>query len=321
MSEFFEAAKRPDEDLYFTTSDRNDVRLSEVVSAAEKDYEAADIVIIGCPSDEGVRRGRGREGAALAPDEIRREFYKLTPFGITAKVFDFGNTIAGANLEETHAAHCRLVTRFLRDGKKVITLGGGNDVSYPDGCAMAEVFGKENWIAISVDAHFDAGAEETHTNTTQYRRLLEEKLLRPDYFYEIAYQPHYVSPVYFRYLQNLGVNMVSLEQLRSRETADMEVRELVRQKFINHSSSLSTFFSFDLCAIRSSDAPGVTAPSAIGLRSGEFLTLVQFAAKLVNTKVIEFSEMNPNFDEDGRTAQIVAIAMHKFCSSMTRLAI
>ena len=155
---------------------------------------------------------------------------------------------------------------------------------------------------------------------TQYRQLLEEKLLRPDYFYEIAYQPHYVSPVYFRYLQNLGVNMVSLEQLRSRETADTEVRELVRQKFINHSSSLSTFFSFDLCAIRSSDAPGVSEPSPIGLRAGEFLTLVQFAAKLVNTKVIEFSEVNPHFDEDGRTVKLVAIAMHRFCSSMTRLA-
>jgi formiminoglutamase len=321
MSEFFEAAKRPDEDLYFTTNDRNDVRLGDVVSSAEKDYEAADIVIIGCPSDEGVRRSKGREGAALAPDLIRREFYKLTPFGITAKVFDFGNTIIGADLEETHKTHCRLVTQFLSDGKKVITLGGGNDVSYPDGCAMAEVFGKENWIAINVDAHFDVSVSEQRNNATQYRWLLEEKLLRPDYFYEIAYQPHYVSPIYFRYLQNLGVNMVSLEQLRSRETADMEVRELVRQKFINHSSSLSTFFSFDLCAIRSSDAPGVTLPSAIGLRSGEFLTLVQFAAKLVNTKVIEFSEVNPNFDEDGRTAQLVAVGMHKFCSSMPRLAI
>jgi formiminoglutamase len=321
MSEFFEAASRPDEDLYFTTNDRSDVRLGETVSSAEKDYEAADIVIIGCPTDEGVRRAHGREGAALAPDVIRREFYKLTPFGITAKVFDFGNTIIGDSLEETHDAHCRLVTRFLRDGKKVITIGGGNDVSYPDGYAMAEIFGKENWIAISVDAHFDVSVSEQRNNATQFRRLLEDKLLRPDYFYEIAYQPHYVSPVYFRYLQSLGVNMVSLEQLRSRETADMEVRELVRQKFINHSSSLSTFFSFDLSAVRSSDAPGVTAPSSIGLRSGEFLTLVQFAAKLVNTKVIEFSEVNPNFDEDGRTAQIVAIGMHKFCSSMTRLAI
>jgi formiminoglutamase len=319
MNEIFETATRPQKDLFFSQNDPNDARLGEIVSADEKDYEAANIVILGCPTDEGVRRSGGRIGAAFAPDEIRREFYKLTPFGITSKVFDFGNTKTGATLEETHAAHCRLVTQFLRDGKKVISLGGGNDISYPHGCAMAEVFGAANWIAINIDAHFDVRLDAERNNETQYRNLLEEKLLRPDYFYEIAYQPHFASPVYFRYLQNLGVNMVSLDQLRARDTADAEVRELVRQNFIHHSSSLSTFFSFDLSAIRSSDAPGVSIPSPIGLRGGEFLTLVQFAAKLVNTKIIEFSEVNPNFDVNNRTAQLVAVAMHRFCSSQPRI--
>ncbi|HEY0427781.1 MAG TPA: formimidoylglutamase [Pyrinomonadaceae bacterium] len=319
MSEIFETATRPEKDLFFSSKDANDVRLGDVVTREEKDYEAANIVIIGCPTDEGVTRGQGRAGASAAPDAIRREFYRLTPFGITSKIFDFGNAPVGANLEETHEAYCRLVTQFLRDGKRVISLGGGNDISYPHGCAMAEVFGRENWIAINIDAHFDVSVASERNNTTQYRQLLEEKLLRPDYFYEIAYQPHYASPVYYRFLQNLGVNLVSLDQLRSRETADAEVRELVRQKFINHSSALSTFFSFDLSAIRASDAPGVSAPSPIGLRGGEFLTLVQFAAKLVNTKIIEFSELNPNYDEDNRTTQLVAIAMHRFCSSQPRI--
>jgi formiminoglutamase len=318
MDEIFEAANAPDKDLFFRRNDRRDARLGEVISTDRQDYAKANIVVIGCPTDEGIKRANGREGAALAPDAIRREFYKLTPFGITGKIFDFGNVKIGEDLEDTHQNYCRLITRFLRDGKKIISLGGGNDVSYPDGCAMAEVFGRENWIAINVDAHFDVRAENSINNESQYFQLLEEKLLRPEYFYEIAYQPHYASPFYFRYLQNLGVNLVSLEQLRSRETADTEVRELVRQKFINHSSSLSTFFSFDLNSVRSSDAPGVTAPSTIGLRSGEFLTLVQFAAKLTNTRIIEFSEVNPNFDTDNRTATLVAVAMHRFCSSQPR---
>jgi formiminoglutamase len=319
MNEIFDAAARPETALFFKRRDPNDLRLGEIVSYDPKDYDAAQIIILGCPTDEGVTRSAGRAGAALAPDAIRREFYQLTPFGITSRIMDFGNTNVGATLEETHETHCRLVTRFLRDGKKVISLGGGNDVSYPHGCAMAEVFGAANWIAINIDAHFDVSAAAERNNTTQYRQLLEEKLLRPDYFYEIAYQPHYASPVYYRYLQGLGVNLVSLDQLRSRETADAEVRELVRQKFINHSSALSTFFSFDLSAIRASDAPGVSLPSPIGLRGGEFLTLVQFAAKLVNTKIIEFSELNPNFDVGNRTTQLVAIAMHRFCSSQPRI--
>ncbi len=110
--------------------------------------------------------------------------------------------------------------------------------------------------------------------------------------------------------------MVSLEQLRSRETADLELRELIRQEFIQHSRSMSILFNFSMNAVRASDAPGVTSSSPFGLRAGEFLTLVQFAAKLVNTKIIQFTELDSNSDIENRTAKLVAIAMHRFCSTI-----
>src|SRR5689334_18672538 len=113
MNEIFEMATRPDQQLFFRGKDPSDVRLGEFVSFDVADYNAANIVIIGCPTDEGVKRSGGREGAALAPDAIREEFYKLTPFGITGRIFDFGNTQIGATLEETHANHCRIITRLL----------------------------------------------------------------------------------------------------------------------------------------------------------------------------------------------------------------
>jgi formiminoglutamase len=313
MNEIFQLAARPDESLFFHRNDPNDVRLGEIVSVREEDYAASKIVIIGCPQDEGVRRNNGREGARMAPAAIRKEFYRLTPFGIRTKIFDFGDTIIQDSLEETHDAHCRIISQLLRDGKKVISLGGGNDISYPDGCAMAEVFGKENWIAINIDAHFDVRADNQRNSGTPYRQLLEEKLLNPAYFYEIGFQPQLASPVYYRYLQNLGVNLISLDQLRSRNTADLEIREAIREKFIKHSSSLSIFFGFDIDAVRASEAPGASSPNPFGLRAGEFLTLVEYAAKLVNTKIVEFSEVNPQYDVDDRTSKLVAVAMHKFC--------
>ena len=315
MNELFQTATRPAENLFYRRNDHNDARLGEIVSFRQEDYATADIVIVGFPQDQGVVRNGGREGAAQAPDAIRREFYKLTPFGIKKRIFDFGNTIMEGSLEQSHDAHFRIVTQMLRDGKRIISLGGGNDLSYPDGCAMSEVFGKSNWLAINVDAHFDVRADEPRNSGTPYRQLLEEQLLRPEYFYEIGFQPQLASPVYFRYLQNLGVNLISLDQLRSRETADLVIRELIRQQFINHSASLSTFFGFDIDVVRSSEAPGSSAPNPFGLRAGEFLTLVQFAAKLVNTKIIEFTEVNPKHDIDDRTSKLVAVAMHKFCAA------
>jgi formiminoglutamase len=317
MNESFQHLTPLDDKIFFKKDDRNDIRLGELVPRTK--YEESNLVIIGCPQDEGVSRNGGRTGAAQAPDAIRGEFYRLTPFGIHHKICDLGNLELQDSLEETHDKLTAVTKKVLEDGKKIIVLGGGNDVSYADGRAMSEVFGAGNWLGVNIDAYFDVRADAERSSGTPYRQLLEEKLIRSDYLYEIAYQPQLVSPVYYRYLQNLGVNLVSLDQLRSRETADLELRELMRQKFVHHSQSLTAFFAFDLHAVRQSEAPGTSAPSPIGLRSGEFLNLVQYAAKLVNTKIIEFTEVNPKFDVDGRTTKLVAVAIHRFCSSQPKI--
>ncbi len=316
MSEIFHQNQRPDPDLFFSRNDRNDPRLGEIVGREEKDYEAAEIVILGCPQDEGVRRNNGREGAALAPYKIREQFYKLTTFNIRKKIVDIGDVIIGGSLEETHDTHCEVVKQVLADGKRLIVLGGGNDISYPDGRAMSETFGAGNWIAINIDSHLDVRIANERNSGTPYRQLLEEELLLPKYFYEVGYQTHFCSPIYYEYIRDLGVHRISLEMLRSRSEPDQEIKEQIKHHFINHSTSMSTFFGFDLDAVRSSDAPGTSAPSPLGLRSGEFITLVKYAASLANTKMIEFSEVNPKFDADNRTTKLVAIAMHRFCTGV-----
>lgn len=316
MPDIFGRVGRPDASLFSSRKDPNDPRLGEAVTAEEIAYAAADIVILGCPQDEGVRRNNGRAGASSAPDAIRQQFYKLTTFNIKKKIFDLGNVKLGASLEETHENHFEVVKQVLQDKKRLIVLGGGNDISYPDGAAMAEVFGPEWWIGVNIDAHLDVRIAEQRNSGTPYRQLLEEKLLLPHYFYEVGYQTHFASPVYYEYLREMGVNRISLELLRSREEADVELKESIRQKFIGHSASLNTFFGFDMDAVRSADAPGVSAPSPLGLRAGEFIQLVKYAASLANTRIVEFSEVNPLFDIDDRTTKLTAIGMHRFCTGV-----
>lgn len=317
MNDIFDRTDRPDPELFFKTGDKNDPRMGEVVKTTEECYEKADIVILGCPQDEGVRRKKGREGAALAPDAIRRQFYRLTPFNIAKRVFDVGNTKLGSTLEGTHDTHFEVVSRILRDGKRLIVIGGGNDISYPDGSAMAEVFGNENWIGINIDSHLDVRADEPRNSGTQYRQLLEEGKLQPTYFYEVGFQTHFCSPIYYDYIRRLGVHRISLELLRSHQDVDRQLKDEIRNNFVKHSSSLSAFFGFDLDVVRMADAPGTSAPSPLGLRAGEFIQLVKYAASLANTKLIEFTEVNPKFDIDDRTTKLVAIAMHRFCSGVS----
>jgi formiminoglutamase len=219
-------------------------------------------------------------------------------------------------LEEIHDRQTEIVKKVIADNKRMVILGGGNDISYPDGRAMSEVFTPNAWIGVNIDSHLDVRADEKRKRGTPYRQLLEEKLLRPDYFYEAAYQTHFCSPVYYNYIRDLGVNRISLELLRSRHEADLELKESIKEKFIGHSTSMNTFFGFDMDAVRMADAPGTSAPSPLGLKAGEFIQLVKYAASLANTRIIEFTEVNPNFDIDNRTAKLVAIGMHRFCSGV-----
>ena len=316
MADIFELTDRPSEELFFKRGDENDPRLGEIVSSDPQNYERAEIVIIGCPQDEGVNRNGGREGASEAPYAIRKQFYKLTPFNLRKRVFDAGDIKIGATLEETHDTHQQVVTQLLRDGKRVIVLGGGNDVSYPDGCAMSDVCGVDQWIAVNVDAHLDVRKAEQRNSGTPYRQLLDEGKLLPTFFYETGFQSHFTSPVYYDYIREKGVHRISLELLRSRNDADLELKEQIRNKFIRHSEALNSFFGFDLDVVRMADAPGTSAPSPLGLRAGEFIQLVKYAASLANTRMIEFSEVNPRFDIDDRTTRLVAIAMHRFCTGI-----
>jgi formiminoglutamase len=316
MTDIFQIANRPANGLYVSRNDPNDPRLGDHVSSDPGHYSAADIVILGCPQDEGVRRKGGRLGAAEAPNAVRRQFYELTTFNIKKNIFDLGDVAFSSSLEETHDLLEAVVSQVLRDGKRLIVLGGGNDISYADGSAMANVFGTEKWIGVNVDSHLDVRLAKERNSGTPYRQLLDEGLLKPGYFYEVGYQTHFASPIYYEYIRSLGVHRISLETVRSRADADVELKEQIRQNFIGHSTSLSTFFGFDMDVVRMADAPGVSAPSPLGLRAGEFIQLVKYAASLANTKIIEFSEVNPRFDIDDRTTKLVAIGMHRFCTGV-----
>lgn len=316
MPDIFEMTTRPDREVFFSRRDPNDPRLGEIVRSDPDHYASADLIIIGCPQDEGVRRNGGRVGAADGPRAVREQFYKLTPFNLRKRVFDLGDVPMAGTLEETHDNLTAVVEAVLKDNKRAIVLGGGNDISFADGRAMAEIFGIESWIAVNVDSHLDVRTAEQINSGTPYRQLLDGGHLRPDYFYEVGYQTHLCSPVHYEYIRSLGVNRISLELLRSRAEADLELKESIRNNFIGHSSSMNTFFGFDMDAVRSADAPGTSAPSPLGLRAGEFIQLVKYAASLANTRMIEFTETNPKYDIDDRTAKLVAIGMHRFCTGV-----
>jgi arginase family enzyme len=124
---------------------------------------------------------------------------------------------------------------------------------------------------INVDAHLDVRIAESETVVRLIDNCLRNVTCSRVLFTRSDTRRHFASPVYYKYLRDLGVHRISLELLRSREEPDMEIKDQIRQRFIGQSTSLNTFFGFDLDAVRCADAPGTSAPSPLGLRAGEFI--------------------------------------------------
>ena len=71
--------------------------------------------------------------------------------------------------------------------------------------------------------------------------------------------------------------------------------------------SSAAFWGFDMDAVTVADAPGVSAPNPAGFSADEFLRLCRMAAAPESSPLlIEFSEVNPSYDFDGRTSRLVA---------------
>lgn len=305
----FDYLTTPQADIFYKRNDPNDVRLGETVKTNPETYAEANVVILGCPQDEGVRRNKGRIGAAQAPDEIRRSLYKLViPENDNLRLFDAGNTIIQDTLEATHDIHSQIVQQIISDGKCIISLGGGNDVSYADCSGLAQAV--ESVLAINVDAHFDVRADDIRNSGTPYRQLLEDGFIKGENFYEVANMSMVNSASYRDYLLNKNATIIPLETLRA-QGIEQTFKEILKN------DAEAIFAGLDMDVVNVSYAPGVSAINVLGLTAHEFCQIAAIAGDDSRTRIFEITEVNPTYDIDSRTARLAATAIHTFLSSFT----
>ncbi|NJN18140.1 MAG: arginase [Oscillochloris sp.] len=286
---------------YQSRNDPHDRRLGDVIRHDVAGYQAAEIVILGCPQDEGVRRNGGRIGAAAGPAAIRAALARLGVAGLEQlTICDLGDTQIQPELEATHSVHQQLVQQVIADSKLLIVFGGGNDISYPDCAGLAAAAGP--LLAFNIDAHYDVRADQPANSGTPYCQLLSEGILKPQQFVELGSQPFANSPTYTTYLQEQGVRMIGLRQIRARgleRTLDIAFEDRRWRHLLG----------LDIDVVRAADAPGVSAPNPLGMSGEEFCLIAEIAGGEPRTRLIEISEVNPQYDIDGRTARLAATAI------------
>jgi formiminoglutamase len=244
----------------------------------------------------GVKEERGtplNSGTAQAPDETRKYLYKLVSHWPDLPIADIGNIIQGEKYEDTLAAVEEVIHYFKSKGVFTILIGGGQELSFATYKGFCRSEKMLNFLGISNS--FNLGKVEDKLSSKSY--LNKILLHQPGYLFNysnIGYQTYFVNPADIETLTKFHFELYRLGEIQHDIT---EAEPIIRN---------ADMVSFDISAIRASDAPGNKLVTPNGFYGEEACRLARYIGLSDKTAHIGFYEMNPDCDNADQTAHLLA---------------
>src|SRR5690606_31094422 len=246
---FFSPVK---ESLYDGVTSSSFFKTISIFGDKMPDHRDARIAMfgIGANHDEG-----GTDNATEGPDEIRKKLYRLKKGKGGARIIDLGNLNPGVDPEETYVRVSEVCRILLENNVLPLIIGGSQDLDYGQYTAYESMEKLVSFLNIDALLDLEEGSEAVANKKHIHRILLHE----PNYLFSythLAYQSYLIDPSSVAVLEKLYFEAFRVGQMRSNMA---EIEPTVRN---------ADMVSFDITAIRSSDAPGNTRALPFGL-SGE----------------------------------------------------
>lgn len=307
--------------------EEKDKRLASLFASQPRPGELASIRIclLGVPQDIGVQRNGGRAGARNGPAAFREQFYKLTPFYAVGTIdhpdtffLDLGDLrCEGIELEEIHWRQEQIVLHALQNGWIPIIVGGGHDIAFPNGLAMGRAY--DSIGILNFDSHLDVRplieGQKAHSGSP-FRQLLThpDVFIPPGCLIEFGAQWFLNAESHWEFLKSEEATIYWLHDIRNDGFPEVFERSVKKLK----AAVEGIYVTFDLDGIISSEAPGVSAPAAIGLTGYEYCYAAYLLGKEPIVKMMDVAELNPSYDVDNRTAKIAAQVVAHFIAGVIR---
>lgn len=282
----------------------NDPRVGHLLGSRLGGSDSPRAVLIGFPSDEGVRRNGGRVGAALGPEALRKALYEFTPDArsdrmedLLGRTRDLGDLEISGDVESDQRNLGEILAHHLARGAFAIVLGGGHETSY--GHFLGYAFAERSVEILNWDAHADVRdlkQGKAHSGSP-FRQAIEDPSRACRRYSVAGLQPHMVARAHVELVQRQG-RAVWRDEVSSRY---IEV--------LYGGMESPTLVSFDLDAVRQAEAPGVSAPNPAGLSSDLWLKAAFVAGRSAAVTSADVVELNPRFDPDGQTARLAALTV------------
>jgi formiminoglutamase len=283
-----------------------DPRLGELLGRGLEPDAPARVVLIGFPTDQGVRRNRGRPGAAAAPAEIRRYLHRLVPDARAGQPFleliaatrDLGDVETTGELAADQERLGAAVAAQLAAGAFVIVLGGGHETAY--GHFLGYVAAARPVAILNWDAHPDVRPlkdGQGHSGSPFRQALLHPSGLCRGY--RVAgLLPQSSAAAHLAFVAEHSGQVLWRDEL-----TPTAVNRLYDQ------TDGPTLVTFDIDAVDQTQAPGVSAPATGGMTADLWLHAAFRAGQCPQVGSVDLVELNPNYDRDGQTARLAALSI------------
>jgi len=266
------------------------------------------VVFLEFAVDEGVKRNKGREGAALGAASISKAISNLPAHFENKKIFHAGQiTCDNCDLEKTQTELGFYVTKILQQNALPIILGGGHEVTFGNYLGVKNFFNKKKIGVINFDAHFDIRPVDENvgaTSGTGFWQIAQDcqKNLNSFNYLALGIQKSSNTKMLFEIADENGVDYVFGDEFNFENKKNL-LHKI--EKFIINNDVIYLTICMDVFSL--AYAPGVSAPAAAGIEPNEIFKscfdLIINSGKMVS---LDIAETNPNFDFDNATSRLAA---------------
>jgi formiminoglutamase len=259
------------------------------------DLGKISVAIIGLTEDRGTKTNKG---VAFAASAIRKKLYALKKGTVKLQTADLGNLRNGETVEDTYSRIREVCELLMQMDILPVFIGGSQDLT------LGQFLSYENTgkliSMLNVDAFIDmSGNKEDQSKHHIHRVLVHQPNILFNYSH-LGYQTYLNDQEVINVLEKLYFETYRIGKIRE-SIEDME--PVVRE---------ADLISFDLTAVKQTDAPGNKNSQPFGLTAEEACTLCWYAGLSTKLTSIGFYEFNPEEDVKGQTAGVVATMIWYF---------
>ncbi|MDF2549136.1 MAG: hutG 2 [Chlamydiales bacterium] len=279
--------------------------------------KAHAFALIGFQSDVGILRNQGRKGAKDGPSAFRQALGAL-PAPADLSLFDVGDiAVQGDDLESAQQALAEVISHLLKLQIQPLLIGGGHEMAFGHYQGVMQAFPQLDLGIVNFDAYFDMRSpllEEgacKGTSGSSFLQIAKERQ-REDLEFDytcIGIQTHSNTKALFDQARSQSVITVRADEIHRKN-----IHKLLKtlDQLIAKRTALFVTISLDVFA--SCYAPGVSAPSPLGLTPWQVIPLLERLAYSEKVIGFEIAELSPPYDRDGMTAKLAALLMTSFLS-------